>query len=524
VVGRPKSFREKVFAHVHSVSAKSRFAWLVGENRERFGLSSAEAELLAQRADRFVVATATDRADEQVVVELPSRDCHRRGHSTGTFAVVLSLFNHDDLILYQRDGLESLQNARLVRLIEEAYFQNAHFPLSVLSLFTNRVAKSNRQRLLPLWEAGVRLPIAGQSRRFRDNMVHFRGTYALKRYMSEVPAEVVCRELWFSPVAWHNLTLDFVALGESHRQGVDWEEAARRLRLSPDLAAEWLVLWQSATEAGNPVLQRLNDRFGQELYQFPCPDGDSVQGFRDELRHWFGFSRAKAEAYLAMLEDFQSRQVTQGRKPGDVMYYAVAANEPPGKPLAECQMVPVCLPLYDPDDTRYVTADSVMALKWAKLLRLSTAAKAQGACLNQADVAFLLGVEVGVIQRLMQANPKVVLPLRGNVMDIGPGLTHVRQIITLYLQGYTETEIKQRTGHSYESIEEYIRAFSTVVVLADRGMPASLIRQTMRCSMKLVETHLTLYREFNLPEYSWRLDLIRNVFHRTEEAKKNHPN
>jgi len=56
--------------------------------------------------------------------------------------------------------------------------------------------------------------------------------------------------------------------------------------------------------------------------------------------------------------------------------------------------------------------------------------------------------------------------------------------------------------------------------LADRGMPAPLIRQAMRCSMKLVETHLALYQEYNRPEYAWRLELIRNVFHRTEGAKK----
>ncbi len=520
-MGRPKSFREKVLAHVQSVAAKSRLAWLVAESRERFGLSSAEAELLAQRADRFLVATASGAADEQVVVQLPARDCHRRGHITGTVAVVLSLFTYDDLVLYQRDGLEALQNARLVRFIEEAYFQSAHFPPATLSLFTNRVAKSNRQRLLPLWEAGVRLPLAGQSRCYREQMVHFRATYALKLYLAETPAEVVCRELWYSPVAWHNLTLDFVALGELCRQGVALKDAARRLGLPPELAAEWLLLWQAATKAANPVLRRLGERLGQELYRFPCPAGDSVRGFRDELRHWFGFSPAKAAAYLAMLEDCQSRQVAQERKPGEVVYYAVAADEPPGKPLNECRLVPVCLPLYAPEDTQYVTADTVMALKWGRLLRLTTTARAQGACLNQADIAFLLGVEVGVIQRLLQANPKVVLPLRGNVMDIGPGLTHVRQIVALYLQGYTETEIKNRTGHSYASIEEYIRAFSAVVVLADRGMPAPLIRQAMRCSMKLVETHLALYREYDRPEYAWRLQLIRNVFHRTETAKKN---
>lgn len=77
-------------------------------------------------------------------------------------------------MLYQRDGLEALQNARLVRLIEEAYFQGAfqgtHFPLATLSLFANRVAKANRQRLLPLWEAEVRLPVAGQSRRCREKI------------------------------------------------------------------------------------------------------------------------------------------------------------------------------------------------------------------------------------------------------------------------------------------------------------------------------------------------------------------
>jgi hypothetical protein len=93
------------------------------------------------------------------------------------------------------------------------------------------------------------------------------------------------------------------------------------------------------------------------------------------LRHWFGFSPAKAEAYLAMLESFPSWQMARERKPGEVVYYAVAADEPPGKPLNECWLVPVYLPLYEPEDTQYVTADAVMALKWARLLRLSTAAR-----------------------------------------------------------------------------------------------------------------------------------------------------
>lgn len=63
--------------------------------------------------------------------------------------------------------------------------------------------------------------------------------------------------------------------------------------------------------------------------------GDSVRGIRDELCHSYGFSPAKAEAYLDMLEDFPSLQVAQGRKHGEVVYYAAAADEPPDKPLAK---------------------------------------------------------------------------------------------------------------------------------------------------------------------------------------------
>ncbi|MCL5289997.1 MAG: hypothetical protein M1489_03045 [Firmicutes bacterium] len=163
MIGRPKSFREKALAHIKSISAKSRFAWLVAQNRERFGLSSAEAELLAQRADRFLVTTASGPADEQVVVDLPARDCHRRGHSTGTVTGVLSLFNHLTSCCTSGMGWRGCKTLGWSGSSRRRTSRAPTFPPAVLSLFTNRVVKSNRQRLLRLWEAGVRLPVAGQS-------------------------------------------------------------------------------------------------------------------------------------------------------------------------------------------------------------------------------------------------------------------------------------------------------------------------------------------------------------------------
>ncbi|MBC7084578.1 MAG: DUF1670 domain-containing protein, partial [Firmicutes bacterium] len=60
---------------------------------------------------------------------------------------------------------------------------------------------------------------------------------------------------------------------------------------------------------------------------------------------------------------------------------------------------------------------------------------------------------------------------------MGSTLSHAEKIIALYMDGYAETEIKRRTGHSYDSIERYLWDFSRVICLRERGMPLPAIRQ-----------------------------------------------
>ena len=66
-------------------------------------------------------------------------------------------------------------------------------------------------------------------------------------------------------------------------------------------------------------------------------------------------------------------------------------------------------------------------------------------------------------------------------------VTHRKEIVELYLQMYTESEIVARTGHSYESIENYIKEFAAVLVMAERGMGPTLIRRVLGRSLKLRE-------------------------------------
>lgn len=112
------------------------------------------------------------------------------------------------------------------------------------------------------------------------------------------------------------------------------------------------------------------------------------------------------------------------------------------------------------------------------------------------------------------------MPTRGNLADMGPGIFHMTRVVELYLQGYTETQIKHRTGHSYESIEAYLKTFATYVGLCERGLPLPLIRKTMGRSLRTVRTCASLYQRFNLPEYQWMLTRIRQLFTREEAAKK----
>lgn len=103
------------------------------------------------------------------------------------------------------------------------------------------------------------------------------------------------------------------------------------------------------------------------------------------------FSPAKARAFLRLLENHLEEH-RDNRHPGSVVHYTVSDQEPPGKPLDECRLVPVNLSFYSPEDEEKLNPDTTSQLKWQRILRYTGEAKARGACLGQPDLAFLLGV------------------------------------------------------------------------------------------------------------------------------------
>ena len=211
------------------------------------------------------------------------------------------------------------------------------------------------------------------------------------------------------------------------------------------------------------------------------------------------------------LRDLAIRLKNLDRRPGQVITFGVAADEPPGRSLNEARLCLVVLDYITPEDWGAIKRTSPQELKWQRLERLATQAYAQGVALSLADLAHLLGISTDAIQNTMKKHDQVLLPTRGRVADMGATLSHAEKIIALYMDGYTETEIKRRTGHSYDSIENYLWNFSRVICLTERGMPLPAIRQALGMSRRVVTKYLNLYERFNHPDFAFRMARVRRM-------------
>jgi hypothetical protein len=85
------------------------------------------------------------------------------------------------------------------------------------------------------------------------------------------------------------------------------------------------------------------------------------------------------------------------------------------------------------------------------------------------------------------------VPTRGQVKDIGKGVSHKARIVGDWLAGYTFSQIKQRRRHSIHSIERYCSDFQRVVRLYVHGLSVAEMRISTGMSERLIKEYLALY-------------------------------
>jgi len=185
-------------------------------------------------------------------------------------------------------------------------------------------------------------------------------------------------------------------------------------------------------------------------------------------------------------------------KPGQMVWHAVPTNEMPakGKSIYQTALKPVVLDIIsegDIEDMKKPLHHRQIRLK--RVERWTQQAFEQGALLSQLDLSVLLSVNeftAGNYIREYQSLYGRSLPTRGNIQQIGRGQTHKKQIISDYLNGYLVPTICQRTNHSKDAVERYIRDFEAVKLLNSKFDDLNTISLVTRLSKSVVSQYIDL--------------------------------
>lgn len=212
----------------------------------------------------------------------------------------------------------------------------------------------------------------------------------------------------------------------------------------------------------------------------------------------------------------------QTRAPGQILVHAVAIEEPAGKPLKNCRMVEVRLTLRADGDLQLRRSQGLATLNRTLVARLCREAFEQGAVLSLEDLADLLRLSVATVKRYKLALAQAGMPVktRGDVADMGPALTHRDRIVKLFLQGYSETEVAQRTNHTLGCVEEYLADFLRIGLLAQDGYSPGETARLTRLSKRKVQAHRKLLA--NLEADSFYQGALKRVLeiHRLQRTMK----
>ena len=221
--------------------------------------------------------------------------------------------------------------------------------------------------------------------------------------------------------------------------------------------------------------------------------------FLKEIEHGLNCSGFEARAVLEVVREvyfpFLDEQCVKA-PPGKITLIAVSADEPAGKPVAECEKQSVCLTVHrGSQDDKISQKHGQAGFRQARILDICQEALSQGTLLTPEDLAYrVLFVSQRTITRdlniLRTADPKLMMLLRSTIHDIGPVLTHRTKIVTLALEGKTMSQICKMMRHSPQAVNNYLSTFTRCARLKQRGMQVGQIAFLLRRGKGLIQQYL----------------------------------
>ena len=202
-------------------------------------------------------------------------------------------------------------------------------------------------------------------------------------------------------------------------------------------------------------------------------DKSPLHAIQMELQQGYALSPVEAQVLAQRLQQLVDEQTDYTRNLGQITYQAIDIDEPPGKPLEGCRKVAVQLTVFDQADAEVLAREGPVGLRRVRVYRLVNEALMQGGALSQEDLACLLGIGLRSVKRIFAhyRQKGIRLPSRGELKDMGRGVSHKVPVIRRYVQDLSLSEISRALGdHGIQSMARYLRHFALVMILEDRGL------------------------------------------------------
>ena len=214
------------------------------------------------------------------------------------------------------------------------------------------------------------------------------------------------------------------------------------------------------------------------------------------------------QSVVQMVEAFYPS--TTNLRAGQTVWTAVHKDEKSsyGKTIAASRLTPVVLDLLPADEIKArAEGAKLRELKKEAVARLFQQAYQQAGVLTHAEVALLLKISPTTVShytREYESEHQLQLPRRGTIHDMGPTLTHKKEILEkLIFAGKSVEVVCRETEHSPEAVLRYTTHFKQVLLCRRKGLQNTEIAFATKLSLRLVEEYQKLIEEYGKKHPQW---------------------
>jgi len=188
---------------------------------------------------------------------------------------------------------------------------------------------------------------------------------------------------------------------------------------------------------------------------------------------------------------------------GQTIWVSVDKNELTsyGKTIEKTKLVSVIVTLIAENEAaQRRDGTRLRDIKRDAVARICQEIDAQGGCVTATEIALMLKTTATTVGKYIadwEAKHHQLLPRRGTIHDMGPTLTHKKEICRLlFLEGKSVSQVITITKHSERAIDRYITNFRQVFVCRTKGLTVQETAIAAKLSRRLVEEYHRLFDEY----------------------------